>query len=75
MKSIEIEIPADLRERLESLPDSAQKPGITWTPEMDAALLAYWPVKRHTDIAKILGVSENSARYRYRFLTEGQHGN
>ena len=75
MKNIEIEIPADLRERLESLPDKTREPGIRWTAEMDAALLRYWPDKRHADVAKALGMSVNPALDRYRKLTGGTDGN
>ena len=71
MKNIVIEIPSDMRERLEALPNRATRPATNWTKEMDKALITYWQVKRHADVAKALGVSPNTALYRYRFLTEG----
>lgn len=74
-EKVEITIPADLQERLEALPDRATRPATNWTKEMDKALVTYWKVKRHADIAKALGVSPNTALYRYRFLTEGKNGN
>lgn len=54
----------------ESLPDvKLGVAGVQWTEDMDAALLKYWTVKRQCDVAKLLGVSEDTARKRYRELT------
>jgi len=64
------EISIDLS-ALEALPDKCNTgTRINWTPELDAALLKYWPVKRHDQIAKILGICQTSCVARYRQLTE-----
>ena len=56
---------------LEALPDRGRGGvGIKWTPELDAALLKYWPVKRHDQVSKILGICQTSCVARYRHLTE-----
>ena len=56
---------------LEALPDRTVKGiKIIWTPELDEALLKYWPTKRHDQVAKILGLSQTSCIARYRHLTE-----
>jgi hypothetical protein len=64
------EISIDLS-ALESLPDRGNVGlKINWTPELDAALLKYWPAKRHDQVAKILGMCQTSCNARYRLLTE-----
>jgi hypothetical protein len=56
---------------LEALEDKTPKGiKIVWTPELDAALLKYWPVKRHDQVSKILGICQTSCINRYRHLTE-----
>ncbi len=56
---------------LEALPDRTLKGiKIIWSQELDAALLKYWPVKRHDQVSKILGLSQTSCIARYRQLTE-----
>ena len=72
MNEVNIEIPADLRERLDALPVKEHPRWVNWTPEKDAALVEYWPTRRHEDVARALGVSKNTALYRYRFLTGGE---
>ncbi len=39
-----------------------------FTPEENEALLKYWPIKSKSEVARILGVSEDTARKRYREL-------
>jgi hypothetical protein len=64
------EISIDLS-ALEALPDKGNiGTKINWTPELDAALLKYWPVKNHEQIAKILGMCQGTCKARYRQLTE-----
>jgi len=70
LKDIIIEIPKDLQDRLDALPDKKNPIWKEWTPAMDKALLNYWPVKNHYAIAKALGVSSVTALLRYRKLTE-----
>jgi len=62
----------NLREALESLPSGGVTgPVSNWTKEMDDLLLEFWPKKRHTLVADILGVSSTTALKRYRQLTQG----
>ena len=70
MKDIIIEIPKDLQDRLEALPDKKNPVWKEWTPAMDKALHTYWPVKNHDSVAKALGVCTLTALRRYRKLTE-----
>lgn len=53
-----------LQARLDALPEPRKVERKPWTPEEDAALLKYWPIKRHSDVAKALGRCENICRYR-----------
>lgn len=53
---------------LEALPDVRGSKQRKFSAEEDDALLRYWPVKRHEDVAKVIGVSESTARRRYREL-------
>jgi hypothetical protein len=69
-EKVEITIPEDLQERLDALPNKANPVWRVWTPEMDAALLKYWPIKRHIDVAKALNISAGIALKRYRELME-----
>jgi hypothetical protein len=67
---IKVEISEELIQRLEQLEDRRDgHPGWPWTPEKDAALLRFWKIKRHEDVAKVLGCSRNTALERYRELT------
>jgi hypothetical protein len=55
---------------IESLPDSRQGPsGFEWTPELDEMLVKFWKIKRQSELCKIIGCSPNTARNRYRDLT------
>jgi hypothetical protein len=65
----ELALPMDLLSRIDALPDKCiGVKGHPWTPDEDTALLKYWPVKRQSDIARALGLSENTCRDRYRLL-------
>lgn len=75
MNDIVIEITPELQALLDEVPDSRVPRGKKWTAEEDAFLLAGWPVKNHVAMAKKIGVSENTARYRYLYLTEVRNGN
>ena len=68
---VEVAIPPDLLARLEALPErrAGQQPA-QWTPAEDAALLAYWPTRRHADVAKTLGKCLNVCRARFEKLKE-----
>lgn len=64
-KSATIDIAA-----LDALVDSSFSSGrVIWDKEKDAALLKYWPIKRHYDVARILGHSKDTCLNRYRELT------
>lgn len=69
-EEVVIEVPTDLFERLEALPGKNDRRGTVFTKEMDQAILKYWPVKIHRDVAKALGLAPNTVLERYRFLTE-----
>jgi hypothetical protein len=60
---------SELRAALELLPNSkvggVEKP---WSSEQDELLLYYWPIKRKSDVAKLLGRGENACRSRYELL-------
>jgi len=64
-----IEIDAEMFEKLESLEDTRMNIGFKWTPELEAVLLKYWPVKRKDDVAKIIGTYTQECRRKYRELT------
>jgi hypothetical protein len=67
-----VEVNMDLK-ALEELPNTRTgASGVYWTREMDDALLAHWKRARKEDVARIIGVAEDTARKRYRFLTRGK---
>jgi len=62
---------AELFAVLDDMPDSKMgNRRAVFTPEEDEALLAYWPVKRKTDVAKAVGHCINACRDRYNELVE-----
>lgn len=75
MNDIVIELTPELQALLDEVPDSRVKRGKVWTRDEDMLLLAGWPTKNHVAMAKKIGVSENTARYRYQYLTEVRNGN
>lgn len=54
----------------DSLPDAKTSRKYRFTKEQDAALLKYWPMKKHEDVAQLLGVATQTALRRYRELTK-----
>ena len=69
---VSVEIPEDLLAKLEALPELRYgAPPFDWTKEKDAALLRYWPTRRNREVARVLGCCIDTARNRYRKLTEG----
>jgi len=65
-------IPAEALAELEALPDAIEsQKKVTWDPWQDEVLLRTWRIKRQADVAKIIGVSQGTARKRYRELTDG----
>jgi hypothetical protein len=67
---VEAEISPELLAKIESVANVARRG--TFTPEIDAAILKYWPIKQKRGLAKALGMAEERVRSRYRQLTEGQ---
>lgn len=65
---VDIDIPEDLAAQFDALPGRPQKSRV-FTAEEDAILLAYWPVKNHSSVAKAMGICVNTALRRYRELT------
>ena len=62
----------ELRKKLEALEDGG--PHSTkkhFSSEMDELLLEFWPIKKHREVARLLGVHEDTALNRYRELTRG----
>jgi len=62
----------EARKALEALPKrQVGGPRFEHTAETDALLLEHWPRANRHQVAKLLGMSENTARNRYRELTGG----
>ena len=58
---------AALERELAALPDGLNlKP---WTLAEDELLVRFWPVKRHVDVARLLGRGEHVCRRRFAELT------
>jgi len=72
-RAVRIPLSDELLCTLEALPSNGRESRrFPWTPELDKALLAFWPVKRQVDVARALGCCHNTARQRYRELTGGK---
>lgn len=67
---VELEIPEDIDRAFEALPETQRWNVHEWEDWQDKALVKYWPVKIHSEVAKLLGVSVGTALKRYRQLTE-----
>jgi len=73
MREVKVEIDEETLKRFEALPQAGQyREGKVWNPQEDALLLRYWPIKRHKEVADLLGVCTNTALKRYRQLTREQ---
>ena len=70
MKERIIEIDESLIAQFEALPGAA--PQKEFTPEKDALLLKYWPIKNHAEVAKLMGYSTNTCLKRYRELSNAR---
>ena len=63
--------PEVIARALDELPDAkVGTKSFPWTPELDELLLKYWMVKYKRDVCRLLGCTDNTARKRYRELTE-----
>lgn len=62
-----INIDSDIIAKFESLPEK-QNQG-SWTPEKDALLLKYWPIKKCDEVANLFGKSVTACRDRYTKLS------
>jgi len=69
----EILITEEMLRQFEALPDVEVGKHFEWTPEKETLLLKYWPVKRQVDVCRLLGVSENTARKKYRELIDKEN--
>ncbi len=67
-----ISISEEMLKQFDDLPN--RKP-FEWTPEKEELLLKYWPIKRQADVCRLLGVSENPARKKYRELIDKENSN
>ena len=68
---VTVPIASDLLAQLEALPDKrAGGYRHQWSAADDAALLRYWDTKPQRMVAKLIGVSENTARNRIQELRE-----
>ena len=67
-ETVEIDV-AGIRKYLDSLPspDNCYNKKI-WSDKEDAILKEYWPIRKHADVARALGVSKDTALARYREL-------
>jgi len=63
---------AELARILAGLPDKVRDRRRHFTPKEDQLILAAWPTKTKSSIAKRIGCSVNTLRDRYRDLTEGK---
>jgi hypothetical protein len=59
-----VTLPADLVDQLEALPGGLMRDH-EWTEQEDTILRLYWPIKRKTSVAKILGMAPETCRKRY----------
>jgi hypothetical protein len=65
---IEVEIPEEVEQKLEALRPSMRPKGKPLTKWQEKALLKYWPIRNHHEVARIIGISENLALWHYRRL-------
>lgn len=63
-----VTISDEMRKLLDQVKDSAYNPA-RFTPEIDAAILEYWPSKNKEGLAKALGFGAGQLRKRYKELT------
>jgi hypothetical protein len=45
-----VKLPKELVAELDALPARSRGQVIEWTDELDALLLAYWPIKQHREV-------------------------
>ena len=64
----EAEIPADILTKLESLPDNTKGKVQALQPQIDAALLKYYPGKTISGIAECFGVADSTIKRRIKEL-------
>ena len=63
-----VEIPENLATIFDSLEPAVKE--VIWTDVAEALMLKYWPIKKHAQVAKELGVCTDTALKHYRELTE-----
>ena len=74
-EAVAVEIPPELLDQLNGCRDTVNgNVGRNWTTAEDAAILAFYRVKRKDELARVFGVCTETLRKRYNELTEGTHG-
>lgn len=70
VKQEPLEISQGMLEKLNEIDNSEKAHHKEWTTEEDKILTDYWQIKNQVQLAKLLGVSANTARARFRKLTQ-----
>ncbi|ORC37243.1 hypothetical protein B4O97_03375 [Marispirochaeta aestuarii] len=65
-----LEISEDMMAKIAEIEDTSKFQHKIWSAEEDAILLKYWKVKNKSQLSKVIGVSETTARERYLKLTK-----
>ena len=65
-----LEISDDMMAKIAEIEDTSKFQHKQWSAEEDAILLKYWKVKNKSQLSKVIGVSETTARERYLKLTK-----
>lgn len=61
----------ELRAALDALPNASKGPkAIEWSGVQNTMLLVYWPIKRQSDVAKVLGRPVGACREQFEKLTK-----
>lgn len=65
-----VEISEELLKQLEQVADVPKR--VQFSPEIDAAILKYYDKKQKEELAKVLGLSRDAMRKRYKDLIKEQ---
>jgi hypothetical protein len=71
-RPIEIEIPEELIRQFEALPAAGLKRKPYLNKQKIELLRRYWPIKRKTEVARLLNISKQTARKYYKLYAENQ---
>ena len=64
-----VHISKEMLEKIDAIENTEKAHHKVWTKEEDEILLKYWPIKKQSELCKVMGISANTARDRYRKLT------